>query len=46
MSKKMKPKSARPRAGNIPHVQPIKSTTRPVHAETSFRELKGNKFRV
>ena len=44
--KTMRPRSARPRAGAIPHVQPVQTTSRPVHAETSYRELKGKPFKV
>jgi hypothetical protein len=36
----------KPRAKKVPHVKPVKTTSRPVHAETSFRELQGGKFRV
>ncbi len=38
MKKKMSPK---PRAGSIPRVAPVKSTSRPVMATKSYRELKG-----
>jgi hypothetical protein len=39
----MKKKKA---ARRVPRVQPVQTTSRPVRAETSYRELQGKPFKV
>ncbi len=39
-----KKKSSRPRLASIPRTSPVKTTSKPVHLEGSYREHKGSKL--